>query len=229
MDDIKTSYGGDVVVEFGDLSLSVASINYEFSTITHEHEDGSNRSIHLPSFEMPTEADDNVARNWIAQAKSSGRIYASALRKDWQAEGIVFGANVTLNIEGGYALRGRRNSRIQLSLPFLLIVIVCNIIKLVCLTMTLKWGDMIKENPLVTIGDAVVAFLEQPDCFTEGHCTYSVMDFHWGSGRIKRKQSRVQNGQACRRDKRCKGVWERRRLRYFSAISTPKFASLCVL
>ncbi|KAL5418635.1 hypothetical protein PMIN04_007255 [Paraphaeosphaeria minitans] len=226
---IKTSYGRDAVTEFGDLSLSVSSVNYEFSTTKHGRQDEHNKSITLPSFQMPIEADDNNVRNWIAQAESSGRISASALRKDWQSLGVVFGANVTLNLEGGYALHGRRNSRIQLSLPFLMVVIVCNVIKIACLTLTVRKSDLDKEPPLVTIGDAVVAFLEQQDCLTDGHCTYSVQDLYWKIRRKNRGQHRMQNGQARRLGRRCKGVWERRRLRYFSAVSKRKFAALCVM
>lgn len=229
VENIKSTYDRDLVADFGDLTLSVLSINYQFSAMLHGNEGSQNKSITLPSFHMPSEVDDHNVRQWIAQADRSGRIPATALRADWQSKASMFGAIMTLDLEGGYALRGRQKSRIQMSLPFLIVVIACNFIKIACLTLTVMKSDLDKEPPLVTIGDAVVAFSEQPDYLTEGHCTYSVKDYYWKIGRTKRRQDRIQNRQAHRLDRRCKGLWEKRNLRYGSALSKRKFTALCVL
>ncbi|KAF2437912.1 hypothetical protein P171DRAFT_477820 [Karstenula rhodostoma CBS 690.94] len=229
MENIKTSYDRNSTSEFGHLSLSVVSINYEFSATTHELENSRNRSITLPSFQMPVEADDHNLRNWIAQVDSTGRVPAAALRKDWQSEGNAFGAIVTVNLEGGYALRGRRNCKIQMSLPFLMIVILCNAIKIICLILTIMKSNLDTELPLVTVGDAVAAFSEHPDVLTHGHCTYSVKEYLWKVGQIKQKQVDKQGYHAERLIRRREGVWETREVRYAYAITKWKRVVLVIV
>ena len=61
-------------------------------------------------------------------------------------------------------------SRIQLSLTFLIIVIVCNSVKL----LTMLWVVfMERQDYLVTLGDGAATFLERPDPTTERMCILS--------------------------------------------------------
>jgi hypothetical protein len=61
-------------------------------------------------------------------------------------------------------------SRIQMSLTFLIIVIVCNSVKL----LTMLWVVMIeRKDYLVTLGDGAASFLERPDPTTERMCILS--------------------------------------------------------
>jgi hypothetical protein len=62
--------------------------------------------------------------------------------------------------------------RLQFSLPIMVIVIFCNVVKLVCILLTL-WKHRIT---LVTLGDAIASFLERPDPTTEGMCTMTLAD-----------------------------------------------------
>jgi hypothetical protein len=61
-------------------------------------------------------------------------------------------------------------SRISMSLTFLIIVIVCNSIKL----LTMLWVVMVeRKDYLVTLGDGAASFLERPDPTTERMCILS--------------------------------------------------------
>jgi hypothetical protein len=57
--------------------------------------------------------------------------------------------------------------KLQFSLHIMVVVIFCNVVKVVCLAMT---GRRVKARTLATLGDAVESFLERPDAVTEGIC-----------------------------------------------------------
>ena len=52
----------------------------------------------------------------------------------------------------------------------MIIVIVCNFIKMSCMAWIARKQD---TEPLVTLGDAIASFLETPDKFTVGNCIAS--------------------------------------------------------
>ena len=70
----------------------------------------------------------------------------------------------------GYGTNLPSKSRIQISLSFLLVVIVCNAIKLGIMIWALY---MEKSDFIVTIGDAVASFLEHRDHMTEKYCVFN--------------------------------------------------------
>ena len=70
-------------------------------------------------------------------------------------------------IEYCLATEGSKPCRLEFSLPILLIILVCNAIKLSAVVCTL---NIITEEHLVTLGDSVSSFLEIPDRTTIGHC-----------------------------------------------------------
>lgn len=81
-------------------------------------------------------------------------------------------------------------SRIQISLCFLIIVIISNAIKLA----TMLWVLFYEEPEfLVTLGDAATSFLKSPDPQTEGMCVYSreAILIEHGSGSKKSKQGNL--------------------------------------
>ena len=57
--------------------------------------------------------------------------------------------------------------RLQFSLAIMIIVIVCNLIKTVCMG-TIAWKQ--DPEPLVTLGDAIASFVDRPDVTTRGNC-----------------------------------------------------------
>ena len=56
------------------------------------------------------------------------------------------------------------------NISILIVVIVCNFIKMVCMLIT---AFRLGPGSLITIGDAVASFLTQPDSTTKGHCLLS--------------------------------------------------------
>ncbi|KAL9614475.1 MAG: hypothetical protein Q9167_001003 [Letrouitia subvulpina] len=58
---------------------------------------------------------------------------------------------------------------LKFNLDFAVIVIVCNLVKVLCMFLTL-W--MHNNSALMTIGDAIASFLENPDPYTRGLCIF---------------------------------------------------------
>lgn len=56
---------------------------------------------------------------------------------------------------------------LQFSVPIMLIVIICNVIKTVCMIQALLRGGL---QPLVIVGDAIASFLNEPDPATKNIC-----------------------------------------------------------
>ncbi|KAL8916213.1 MAG: hypothetical protein Q9208_008642 [Pyrenodesmia sp. 3 TL-2023] len=63
--------------------------------------------------------------------------------------------------------RVEENCRLQFSLTLLILVIVCNFIKAACMISMVYRQD---AQPLVTLGDAIASFLNDPDSTTQGNC-----------------------------------------------------------
>ena len=57
--------------------------------------------------------------------------------------------------------------KLQFSLAIMIVVIICNIVKAVCMGLIAWKGD---PEPLVTLGDAISSFLNHPDKTTQGNC-----------------------------------------------------------
>ena len=58
-----------------------------------------------------------------------------------------------------------KRCRLQFSLAIMFVIIICNAIKAICMT-SLIWTQ---SKPLLTIGDAIASFLENPDPTTEAY------------------------------------------------------------
>lgn len=64
--------------------------------------------------------------------------------------------------------------RLQFAVPIMIVVLVCNSAKLLCMIITLwKCG----EPTFVTLGDALAGFLEKPDRWTVGMCISNKLEF----------------------------------------------------
>ena len=57
--------------------------------------------------------------------------------------------------------------KLQFSLAIMIVVIVCNLIKTVCMS-TIVWKQ--DPEPLVTLGDAIASFIDRPDVTTKENC-----------------------------------------------------------
>ena len=77
--------------------------------------------------------------------------------------------------------RVREHCTLQFSLTIIIVVIVCNMIKTVCMTIIL-WEQELE--PLVTLGDAIASFLDRPDVTTKRNCIAGRTRFehsrYWG-------------------------------------------------
>lgn len=63
--------------------------------------------------------------------------------------------------------------KVEFSAPIIVIVIICNISKVVCMALTVWYC---KESKLVTLGDTIASFLENPDLTTKSLCLMSKED-----------------------------------------------------
>jgi hypothetical protein len=103
-----------------------------------------------------------VSREWIR----FDRLFTLEEREKQKTASSFFFAHVS----HAYAYRVDTASRIQLSLTFLIIVIVCNSVKL----LTMLWVVFLeRQEYIVTLGDGASTFLRNPDPKTERMCILS--------------------------------------------------------
>ena len=89
--------------------------------------------------------------------------------------------------------------KLQFSLVIMIVVIICNLIKTICMG-TIAWKQ--DPEPLVTLGDAISSFLDRPDVTTEGNCII---------GRTRLENNKPWDS--------ISSIWEPKRLRWFRAAS----------
>ena len=63
--------------------------------------------------------------------------------------------------------RVEEHCKLQFSLAIMIVVIMCNLIKTICMSI-IAWKQ--DPEPLVTLGDAIASFLDRPDESTKGNC-----------------------------------------------------------
>lgn len=64
------------------------------------------------------------------------------------------------------------------NLPIIAVVTACNLIKLICMYTV---ATCLRDRPLITVGDAIQSFLEEPDPSTKDMCLANRQDFITGS------------------------------------------------
>ena len=158
-------------------SVNSPRLDPEWSLINAIHVFSNSTDLSGPNFllnvtSLPTSYPSNQWQCQNAASDCSPIIYlANATQeKKWKP----FGSTVSQCL----AERIPENCTLNLSLHFGLVVIVCNIIKVVCMFWVL-WHH--KISALMTIGDAINSFLNEPDQTTSGLCLYSSakMYLHW--------------------------------------------------
>lgn len=63
--------------------------------------------------------------------------------------------------------RAKGQCKLQFSLTIMIVVIICNMIKTICMAI-ISWKQ--DPEPLVTLGDAIASFLDRPDVTTDRRC-----------------------------------------------------------
>ena len=71
------------------------------------------------------------------------------------------------NVSFCWSQRTEEHCKLRFSLIIMIVVVICNFVKLVCLTY-IAWRQ--DPAPLITIGDAITSFLEHEDVTTQGIC-----------------------------------------------------------
>jgi hypothetical protein len=183
-----TAYDTDLV-RYGTLFLVVDEYRSRIDTVTL-----NGRPTTWPSM-VTWEANDwNAGKvNWTLQSSLKYELSTTgflqtimetnAESKQWIRMDLLYNMSST-DIPSGdppkfahvpqvFAQKLDTDSRIQLSLIFLIIVIVCNSIKLP----TMLWvAFMERKDYLVTLGDGAASFLEHPDPTTQRMCILSKQD-----------------------------------------------------
>ncbi|KAK4561390.1 hypothetical protein LTR86_004707 [Recurvomyces mirabilis] len=106
--------------------------------------------------------------------------------------------------------------RLKFSVNILIVVIVMNACKCLVMLLTLWRG---KEVPLVTVGDALASFLQEPDSLTEGRCLMAKTDVTQGP---LRWSSPTSEGHQLL--KPVAAYWQPVRYRWFAAVGIWRWA-----
>jgi hypothetical protein len=226
---LTSTYREDRLPEYADITLLIERISIDLNYTAYAT--GINTSLYLPKVEFPTTVRTSSNNTWAHALTSEGYVVSTALDSHWAdtLEPLAFNGTLWFKILGGFGRVGPRNSKIQMSLVFLLIVISANAVKVACFLVMLLRGVDEVGDPLVTIGDAIASFLAEPDESTKNHCSWSQTEYLWETGRIKRTRAREEDGLAAKLDRRCDGIWEKRRCQYGSALSESKRMLLTVM
>jgi hypothetical protein len=225
--EIKTTYDQQYVSAHGDVILWVKNVSIEYPFATFH--DLEKQNFTLPAIHIPLDTPIQLsgAPFWAHSIDERGWAAAADLNEHWNVS-AKDSPTLLLCIGGAFARRAV-NSEVQMSLTFLLVVVLCNAVKVGCLVFLLWKGTNDMSPPLVTVGDAVASFLEAPDESTRGYCTYSKAEYFWKTGQLKRTLAREQDGRAAKWDKRCDGIWEEKTYNYGSAVSKRKRVILTFL
>ena len=88
---------------------------------------------------------------------------------------------IETNIQYCLSKRVGEHCTLQFSLAIMIVVITCNMLKTICMSI-IAWKQ--DPEPLVTLGDAIASFLDRPDVKTEGSCIAGKNQFEdsrsWG-------------------------------------------------
>jgi hypothetical protein len=136
-------------------------------------------------------------------------------------EGNV-GPNVTMpskmHVREGFATDFGRESRIQVNIYFMAVVLFFNLFKL-----TIMMSALIvdRSDPLVTLGDAAASFLEHPEPLTDGKCSLETQALFTSYGGPE-KTDTLFDPEADATDEFQLGEWKPRLRKYCSSVGYDK-------
>ena len=159
------TYGREFVSTHGDL-LTVSSMRNDNIPI----------SIIGPGG-VPSTVQYGPSYNWMCEAPEviyppeSGSCAVNKILRNasqWQLVSTLDKtAYSTETIQYCLSKRMKEHCRLQFSLVIMIIVIICNIIKAACMVIMVYQHH---SQPLVTLGDAIASFLDDPDPMTRNYC-----------------------------------------------------------
>lgn len=165
------AYGTDYVSSYGDLLLVSSPKN------------ATNSVLSWDSIWPPDIGSGSVRWNtydWIC-LDSGGDGYDPPCEPD---EAIAKAGEWTLGGQPINYCLSRKNEehcRLQFSLVIMIFVILCNLVKTICM-MVIVWKE--KAATLVTLGDAISSFLQNPDSITAGCFLAGKDDFQTGNSHL---------------------------------------------
>jgi len=122
-----------------------------------------------PGFQAAT--GSQTVRDWICSTqdlkhghcdlKESASSVSSWIFKQWDVQ-YCFSQQVA------------EHCKLQFSSAIMIFVILCNFVKLVCMAWIARKRD---SEPLITVGDAIASFLDDPDQMTQNACLAGKDDF----------------------------------------------------
>ncbi|KAH7091653.1 hypothetical protein FB567DRAFT_279067 [Paraphoma chrysanthemicola] len=123
--------------------------------------------------------------------------------------------DISAHVKTAFSRETSQQSRLQISLYFMVIVVAFNLFKLAVMTLVLVTD---RSTYLVTFGDAVASFLKRPDPYTETQCMLGKEEFCVKLGLLPLQLiSTIQ--EAVDLDHRSNGVWLPRPRQYFFSIN----------
>jgi len=154
---------GDLYLAFNETAINIANNFTGYPSITAD---------------LPHDFDTTLFQDKVASSNLTSRSGPNSTSGDWihlttvfpEINKSKFGRAEFAHIVDARALDVPTRSRIQLSLSFMIVVIICNAVKLAMMLWVLF---LEKSNFIVTLGDGAATFLEYPDPNTRGLCVLS--------------------------------------------------------
>lgn len=173
---------GDLIISVDQLALPVSvdptsfKINWtNVSSVSISDSPSSMANwVILPTLSIDTRAHGpvfNLSRTIDFNPSDQSSLFESLrLNKDgW----LIQESDHSLHVDRAASRKTDRESKVQLAIPFMSIVLVCNLVKVIVMFLILLNDH---EHHLVTNGDALASFLENPDHTTVGYCVASEED-----------------------------------------------------
>ncbi|KAL9611692.1 MAG: hypothetical protein Q9167_003687 [Letrouitia subvulpina] len=193
--DCIQQYGTDFVSTRGDVlvvssflndSFSVGWISSSIPTQPSQPESSYGWICSLYPETFPNLADTCVDVNYVLQRADEWKINTSPY---YPAESTsysnYFEQYGEIQVDHCLSQPVEEKCKLQFSLSIMIVVIICNFIKFVCMSVMQHQHRL---PPLVTLGDALTSFLDDPDPTTQDSCLASKDHFRkhkWGKDDIK--------------------------------------------
>lgn len=119
--------------------------------------------------------------------------------------------NTALHVSYGLSTHVAQSSAIQIARVFIVIVIICNLLKTVAIFFTLRDGS---SQQMLTLGDAVSSYLKSPEVSTLGACIFGK----------KKLVKNISNG-----EKHEPAQWRRHRVHYLLGVVSNGWITYSIL
>lgn len=213
----KRTYDTEYVSEHGDLFLVVDEAAFSITSSHNPLNMSEYWPIEIQKGQQATIRNVTKKSNdWI-----SFEVFAQNAQKEFTSS-----YPTSVHVEKAFAKVVQPQSRIQISLDFMIVVIVFNALKLAIMVWVLTTD---KNDYLVTLGDAVSSFLERPDPITRRQCMLDKENMLMKIGQfpyhVKGEEEIVRR----RFDERSPGKWLPQTQRYFASLGKDRQMIFAIL